>query len=35
MSEMADTALVGWPLAGFLALALVGERLRASRRRGR
>jgi signal transduction histidine kinase len=33
MRGMADTALAGWPLAGFLVLALVGERLRAGRRR--
>ena len=33
MSEAADTVVAGWPLAGALAMALVGERLRAGRRR--
>lgn len=33
MSPVADTALAGWPLAGVLAMVLVGERLRAGRRR--
>jgi signal transduction histidine kinase len=33
MSEMAQAAVAGWPLAGTLAMALLGERLRAGRRR--
>ena len=33
MSEMAGSVFAGWPLAGALALMLVGGRLRAGRRR--
>jgi signal transduction histidine kinase len=33
VSTVAHTAIAGWPLAGALATALVGERLRAARRR--
>jgi signal transduction histidine kinase len=33
MGQVADTVVAGWPLAGALAMALVGERLRAARRR--
>jgi signal transduction histidine kinase len=33
VSGVADTVAAGWPLAGALAMALVGERLRAGRRR--
>jgi signal transduction histidine kinase len=33
MSGVAGTAVAGWPLAGVLAMALVGERLRHVRRR--
>jgi signal transduction histidine kinase len=33
MRSVAETTLAGWPLAGLLAMVLVGERLRAGRRR--
>jgi signal transduction histidine kinase len=33
VSEVGETVVAGWPLAGALAMVLVGERLRAGRRR--